>query len=337
MKAKLPAHLVDIHQIHWDAVQELGLAETQQVLVMNDLRGRVRVQTDGQVKTARDCVVAFLLGADEIGFSTAPLITLGCIMMRVCHLNTCPVGVATQDAELRKKFIGKPEYVVNFFTLLAEEIRELMAKLGYRTVEEMVRAVERLDMEPAVDHWKAKGIDLSSLLYKPETDDCTAIHHVTKQDHGLETALDYKMIELAKSALQNKKPVKMDLTVRNVNRTIGAILSSEVSRAFEADGLPADTIHCKLNGVGRPKASARSWRPGITLELEGDAKAASCSSKGPSGGRVIVYPPKISSFKAEENMIVGNVVLYGAVKAATFFPRNGRRTFRGLATARALL
>ena len=248
---------------------ELGLAETQQVLVMNDLRGRVRVQTDGQVKTARDCIVAFLLGADEIGFSTAPLITLGCIMMRVCHLNTCPVGVATQDVELRKKFTGKPEYVVNFFTLLAEEIRELMAKLGYRTVEEMVGHVERLDMEPAVGHWKAKGVDLSSLLYKPETDDCTAIHHVTKQDHGLETALDYKMIELAKSALQNKKPVKIDLTVRNVNRTIGAILSSEVSRAFEADGLPADTHSLQIEWIGRSKVSARSWR----LVLRSNLKA----------------------------------------------------------------
>jgi glutamate synthase domain-containing protein 2/glutamate synthase domain-containing protein 1/glutamate synthase domain-containing protein 3 len=295
---------------------ELGLAETQQVLVMNDLRGRIRVQTDGQVKTARDCMVAFLLGADEIGFSTAPLVTLGCIMMRVCHLNTCPVGIATQDAELRKKFTGKPEYVVNFFTLLAEEIRELMAKLGVKTIEEIVGHAEKLDMEPAVDHWKAKGVDLSGLLYRPDTDGNVAIHHVTKQDHGLETALDYKMIALAKSALQSKKPVKMELAIKNVNRTVGAILSSEVSRAFEAEGLPADTIHCKLNGSAGQSFGA-FLAPGITLELEGDGN--DYVGKGLSGGRIVVYPPKVSTFVAEENMIVGNVVLYGAIKGDAFF------------------
>ncbi len=295
---------------------ELGLAETQQVLVMNDLRGRIRVQTDGQMKTARDCVIAFLLGADEIGFSTAPLITLGCIMMRVCHLNTCPVGVATQDAELRKKFIGKPEYVVNFFTLLAEEIRELLAKLGVRSIDEIVGHVEKLEMEPAVDHWKAKGVDLSAILYKPETTARTEIRHTSKQDHGLEKMLDYKILEKAKPAIDSKKAVKIEFPIKNVDRTVGAILSSEVSRKYEAEGLPADTIHCKLTGSAGQSFGA-FLAPGITLELEGDAN--DYVGKGLSGGRVIVYPPKNVTFKAEENMIVGNVVLYGAIKGEAFF------------------
>jgi glutamate synthase domain-containing protein 2 len=186
---------------------ELGLAETQQVLVMNDLRGRIRVQTDGQMKTARDCVIAFLLGADELGFSTAPLIASGCIMMRVCHLNTCPVGVATQDPELRKKFPGKPEHVVNFFTFLAEEIRELMAKMGFRTIDEMIGHVDRLEMEPAVDHWKAKGLDLTKILHKPDVPANVAIRHVERQDHGLDKALDNQIIKDAKDAIENQKPV----------------------------------------------------------------------------------------------------------------------------------
>ncbi|MCG3206122.1 MAG: Ferredoxin-dependent glutamate synthase 1 [Elusimicrobia bacterium] len=295
---------------------ELGLAETQQVLVMNDLRGRIRVQTDGQMKTARDCVIAFLLGADEIGFSTAPLITLGCVMMRVCHLNTCPVGVATQDPDLRKKFTGKPEYVVNFFTLLAEEIRELLAKLGVRSVDEIVGHVERLEMEPAVDHWKAKGVDLSSILFKPKIEPPVSIRHTTTQDHGLEKVLDYKLIEKAKPALEKKSPVKIEMPINNVDRTVGAILSSEVSRKFEAEGLADGTIHCKLKGSAGQSFGA-FLAPGITLELEGDAN--DYVGKGLSGGRVIVYPSKQSVFAAEENMIVGNVVLYGAIKGEAFF------------------
>ncbi len=295
---------------------ELGLAETQQVLVLNDLRGRIRVQTDGQIKTARDCMVAFLLGADEIGFSTAPLITLGCVMMRVCHLNTCPVGVATQDVELRKKFIGKPEYVVNYFTLLAEEIRELLAKLGAKSVDDIIGHVDRLEMEPAVDHWKAKGVDVSSILMKPEGCDGIAIRHVTTQDHGLEKVLDYKLIEKAKPALDSKTPVKFETSVHNTDRTVGAILSSEVSRKYEAEGLKDETIHIKLNGSAGQSFGA-FLAPGITLELEGDAN--DYVGKGISGGRVIVYPPKQSSFVPEDNMIVGNVVLYGAVKGEAFF------------------
>lgn len=295
---------------------ELGLAETQQVLVMNDLRGRIRVQTDGQMKTARDCVIGFLLGADELGFSTAPLIASGCIMMRVCHLNTCPVGVATQDPELRKKFPGKPEHVVNFFTFLAEEIRELMAKMGYRTVDEMIGHVDRLEMEPAVDHWKAKGVDLSAILHKPQFATETSLRCTSKQDHGIETALDYKLIEKAKDALENKKPVKIEMAVKNTNRAIGTILSSEVSRQHEAEGLPDNTIHCKFTGSAGQSLGA--WLAhGVTLELEGDAN--DYVGKGLSGGRIIIYPPKESKFVAEENMIIGNVSLYGAVEGEAFF------------------
>jgi len=295
---------------------ELGLAETQQVLVMNDLRGRIRVQTDGQLKTARDCMIAFLLGADELGFSTAPLIASGCIMMRVCHLNTCPVGVATQDPELRKKFTGKPEYVVNFFVMLAEEIRELMAKMGFRTVDEMIGHVERLEMEPAVDHWKARGVDLSAILYKPKISDSVAIRCVTKQDHGIESALDYKLIKQAKAALEHKKPVTIESPIANTNRAVGAILSSEVSLKYEAEGLPEGTIHCRFKGSAGQSFGA--WlAPGITLELEGDAN--DYVGKGLSGGNVIIYPPKQASFVPEQNMVIGNVALYGATKGSAFF------------------
>jgi glutamate synthase domain-containing protein 2/glutamate synthase domain-containing protein 3 len=303
---------------------ELGLAETQQVLVMNDLRGRIRVQTDGQLKSARDVVVAFLLGADEVGFSTAPLIASGCIMMRVCHLNTCPVGIATQDLELRKKFPGKPEHVVNFFTLLANEIREWMAKIGFRTVEEMIGRVDRLEMEPAVDHWKAKGVDLSAILYKPAVDNAIPIRCVTTQDHGLSKSLDYKIIEQAKPALENKKPVKIELPINNVNRAVGAILSSEISLRYEAEGLPADTIHCKFKGSAGQSFGA--WlAPGVTLELEGDTN--DYVGKGLSGGRIVVYPPKEATYVPEENIIVGNVALYGAVKGEAYFRGMGGERF----------
>ncbi len=295
---------------------ELGLSETQQVLVMNDLRGRIRVQTDGQLKTARDCVTAFLLGADELGFSTAPLITLGCIMMRVCHTNTCPVGVATQDPELRKNFTGKPEYVVNYFTMLAEEIRELMAKMGFRTVSEMVGHVERLEMEPAVDHWKAKGVDISNLLYKPRVDDTVPIRCVTTQDHGISGSLDYQLIKEAAPALERKTPVSIESSIRNINRTVGAILSSEVSLKYGSEGLPKDTIYCRFKGSAGQSFGA--WlAPGITLELEGDAN--DYAGKGLSGGRIIIYPPKESTFVPEENIVVGNVVLYGATSGEAFF------------------
>jgi len=295
---------------------ELGLSETQQILVMNDLRGRIRVQTDGQMKTARDVAIAFLLGADEVGFSTVPLVALGCIMMRVCHTNTCPVGVATQDPELRKNFTGKPEHVVNYFTMLAEDLRELMAKLGFRTVAEMIGHAERLEMEPAVDHWKAKGVDVSSILYKPPVEPAIAVRCVSAQDHGLSTALDYKLIAEARPALESKTPVKINVPVRNIHRAVGAILSNEVSLKYGSRGLPKDTIYVKLTGSAGQSLGA--WlASGITLELEGDAN--DYVGKGLSGGRIIVYPPRVSTFVAEENIVVGNVVLYGATEGEAFF------------------
>ncbi|MCB4756398.1 MAG: glutamate synthase large subunit [Elusimicrobia bacterium] len=295
---------------------ELGLSETQQVLVLNDLRGRIRVQTDGQMKTARDCLMAFLLGADEIGFSIVPLISLGCIMMRVCHTNTCPVGVATQDPELRKNFKGKPDYVVNFFTMLAEEIRELMARMGFRTVEELIGRSEHIEMAPAVDHWKARGVDVSSILYRPKTEEPLPIRCVTKQEHNLNTALDYVLIREAKAAFESQAPVRIESAIRNLNRAVGAILSSEVSLKFGSRGLPDETIHCRFKGSAGQSFGA--WlAPGITLELEGDAN--DYVGKGLSGGRITVYPPKESPFVPEENVIVGNVVLYGATSGEAFF------------------
>ncbi len=303
---------------------ELGLSETQQVLVMNDLRGKIRVQTDGQIKTARDAVVAFLLGADEIGFSTMPLVATGCIMMRVCHLNTCPVGVATQDPELRKKFPGKPEHVVNYFTFLAEEIRELMAKMGFRKVEEMIGRSDRLETDPAVDHWKAKGVDVSAILYKPTVKDATDIRWVSNKEHDLSKALDYDLIRKAQVALEKKTPVKIDVEVRNLDRAVGAILSSEVSKRWEEAGLPADTIHVKLTGSAGQSFGA--WlAPGVTLELEGVAN--DYIGKGLSGGRVIVYPSKKATYVAEENIVIGNVALYGAVKGEAFFRGMGGERF----------
>jgi len=303
---------------------ELGLAETQQVLVLNDLRGRIRVQTDGQIKTARDAAVAFLLGADEIGFATAPLIASGCIMMRVCHLNTCPVGVATQDPELRKKFPGKPEHVVNYFTFLAEELRELMSRMGFRTIDEMIGRVDSLEMDPAVDHWKAKGVDISAMLYRPKVSDKIAIRCVTTQDHALSTSLDYDLIKKAKVALEKGTPVRIESKVYNVNRAVGAILSSEVSKKWEAKGLPDDAIHIKFNGSAGQSFGA--WlAPGVTLELEGEAN--DYIGKGCSGGRIIVYPPKSATFIPEENMVIGNVALYGAVTGEAYFRGMGGERF----------
>ncbi len=295
---------------------ELGLSETQQVLVMNDLRGRIRVQTDGQIKTARDCVIAFLLGADEIGLSTAPLISLGCIMMRVCHNNTCPVGVATQDPELRKKFRGKPEYVVNYFTMLAEEIREIMAKLGFKTVDEMIGHTEKLEMEPAINHWKAKGLDLSALLYKSKSDPSVPLRCVEKQKHALEQAIDWKLIELSKPAFESGEKIFHEFEISNKNRTVGGILSNAISKKFGSKGLSGDTIHFKFKGSAGQSFGA--WlAPGVTLELEGDSN--DYVGKGLSGGRLVIYPPKESGFVAEENILIGNVVLYGAVQGEAFF------------------
>ena len=295
---------------------ELGLAETQQTLVLNKLRDRIVVQVDGQLKTGRDVVIATLLGAEEFGFATAPLVVMGCVMMRVCHLDTCPVGIATQNPLLREKFAGQAEHVVNFFRFIAEEVRELMASLGFRTLEEMVGRSDLLDMRRAVDHWKAQGLDFSAILYRPDVDDSVATHCVTTQDHGLEAALDNDLIARAQPALLRGEHVSIESAVRNVNRTVGTMLGSELTRRYGFSGLPDDTIEIRFNGSAGQSFGA--FVPsGITLRLEGDAN--DYVGKGLSGGKIIVFPPKDASFVAEENIIVGNTVLYGATSGAAFF------------------
>jgi glutamate synthase domain-containing protein 2/glutamate synthase domain-containing protein 1/glutamate synthase domain-containing protein 3 len=295
---------------------EIGLAETQQTLVANNLRGRIRVQTDGQLKTGRDVVVAALLGAEEFGFSTAPLIALGCIMMRVCHLNTCPVGIATQDPRLRKKFEGAPEHVERFFRFIAEDVRRHMAHLGFRTMGEMIGRVDRLETRRAIDHWKAKGIDLSAILHRPWVDSSVPLRAIEKQDHGITNVLDLKLIELCKPALEERKPVFLELPICNANLTTGTMLGSEVTRRHGADGLPDNTIQIRFTGSAGQSFGAFLPR-GITLTLQGDAN--DYIGKGLSGGRLIVYPPPGSTFIPEENIIVGNVVLYGATAGEAFF------------------
>jgi glutamate synthase domain-containing protein 3 len=294
---------------------ELGLAETQQVLLLNDLRGRIKVQTDGKLQTGRDVVIAALLGAEEFGFATMPLITMGCIMMRKCHLNTCSVGIATQDPVLRARFRGQPEHVVNFFFFIAEQVRQHMARLGFRTVDEMVGRVDKIDAAIAHDHWKAKGIDLSSILYAPTVPSRVARRKVQAQDHGLDAALDHALIEKAAPALEAGTPVKATFAIRNVNRTVGAMLGGEIARRYGSAGLPDETIHFKFNGSAGQSFGA--FVPnGVTLELEGDAN--DYLGKGLSGGRIIVYPPKTSSSLPEESILVGNVVLYGATSGEAF-------------------
>jgi glutamate synthase domain-containing protein 2/glutamate synthase domain-containing protein 3 len=295
---------------------ELGLAETQQVLVMNDLRGRIRVQTDGKLQTGRDVTIAALLGAEEFGFSTAPLVAMGCIMMRKCHLNTCPVGVATQDPVLRAKFQGQPENVINFFFFIAEQVRELMAKLGFRKFEDMVGRVDMLNMRAAIDHWKARGLDFSSILYNPEVPSRIARRCVQAQDHGLSQALDYQLIGHAKDAIENKTPVEIKLPIRNVHRTVGAMLSGEIARRYGSEGLPDGTIRFEFTGSAGQSFGAFLAK-GVTLKLEGDAN--DYVGKGLSGGRLIVYPPRQSTFLPEENILIGNVVLYGATSGEAFF------------------
>jgi len=295
---------------------ELGLAETQQVLVMNDLRGRIVVQTDGQLKTGRDVAIAALLGAEEFGFSTAPLVASGCIMMRKCHLNTCPVGVATQDPVLRKKFSGKPEHVINFFFYIAEELREIMAELGFRTVPDMVGHSELLDMQDAIDHWKARGLDLSNILYKPDVPKRIATHCITTQDHGLEKVLDVQLIEECRGALGHQAPVELNLAIRNTDRTVGAMLSGEIARRYGNAGLPEDTIRIKFTGSAGQSFGAFLAK-GITLTLEGDAN--DYVGKGLSGGRLVIYPPKEATFVPEDNVLIGNTVLYGATGGEAYF------------------
>jgi glutamate synthase domain-containing protein 3 len=294
---------------------ELGLAETQQVLLLNDLRGRIKVQTDGKLQTGRDVVIAALLGAEEFGFATTPLIAMGCIMMRKCHLNTCSVGIATQDPILRARFTGQPEHVINFFFFIAEQIREHMAKLGFRTVDEMVGRVDKIEASLADAHWKAKGIDLSSILYAPTVPSRVARRKIQAQDHGLDQALDHALISKAAPALESKTPVTGSFAIRNVHRTVGGMLGGEIARRYGSAGLPDNTIRFKFEGSAGQSFGA--FVPsGVTLELEGDSN--DYVGKGLSGGRIIAYPPKTSFFLPEESILVGNVVLYGATSGEAF-------------------
>ena len=302
---------------HAGSPWEIGLAETHQTLVLNRLRGRICVQADGGMRTGRDVAIAALLGADEVGFATAPLIVEGCVMMRKCHLNTCPVGVATQDPELRKRFTGKAEHLVNYFFFVAEEVRQLMAKLGFRTFEEMVGQSDYLDMAKAVNHWKAQGLDFSRVLYKPEAAEGVAIHNCEAQDHGLDKALDQLLIKQAEPALEKGDAVQIEIGVQNFNRTLGTMLSGRVAEKYGHAGLPDETIHIKAQGtVGQ---SCGAWlAKGVTLELAGEGN--DYVGKGLSGGRIAIYPPPTSAIgKAEENIIVGNTVLYGAISGECYF------------------
>ena len=303
---------------------ELGVAETHQTLVMNNLRSRVVLQTDGQIKTGRDVAIAALLGAEEFGFATAPLVTLGCIMMRKCHLNTCPVGIATQDKELRKKFKGQPEHVVNYLFMVAKDLRGIMAELGFKKIEDMIGRVDCLESDIAIDHWKRSGLDFSNILQPAEKIfKDTEVFNTRKQDHGLDKALDNVLIEKSKAAIEKGEKVNIEEDIININRVVGTMLSNEVSKVWEAEGLPEDTINIKLNGSAGQSLAA--WLvKGITMTLEGDAN--DFVGKGLSGGKLIIYPPKDSSFKAEENVLLGNVALYGATA--------GEAYFRGIAAER---
>ena len=295
---------------------ELGLAETHQTLVLNNLRSRIVVETDGQLKTGRDVIVAALLGAEEFGFATAPLVSLGCIMMRVCHLNTCPVGVATQNPELRKNFTGDPQHAVNFMKFVAQEVRELMAALGFRTINEMIGRTDRLEARKAVEHWKAKGLDFSKILYQPEAGPEVGRYCQMAQDHGIDKSLDMtQLLEICKPALERKEKVRASLPVRNVNRVVGTITGSELTRRFGPEGLPEDTIQIAFKGSAGQSFGAFMPK-GMTFTLEGDAN--DYFGKGLSGGKLILFPPAASTFVAEENMIVGNVCLYGATSGDVF-------------------
>ncbi|HJX45405.1 MAG TPA: glutamate synthase large subunit, partial [Geodermatophilus sp.] len=300
---------------HAGSPWELGLAETQQTLLANGLRDRIVVQVDGQMKTGRDVVIAMLLGAEEYGFATAPLVVSGCIMMRVCHLDTCPVGVATQNPELRKRFTGRPEFVVTYFEFLAEQVRQYLAELGFRSVEEAVGRVELLDTRTAVDHWKARGLDLSRMLALPELPEGTPRRAVRTQDHGLDVALDQTLIALCEGALLDARPVRLELPVRNVNRTVGTMLGSMVTRRFGGQGLPDDTIDLTFTGSAGQSFGAFVPR-GVTMRLLGDAN--DYVGKGLSGGRIVVRPAREATFAAEDNVIAGNTLLYGATAGSLF-------------------
>jgi len=295
---------------------EIGLAETHQTLVLNKLRGRIAVQVDGGLRTGRDVIIGALLGADEFGFATAPLIVSGCLMMRKCHLNTCPVGVATQDPELRKRFTGQPEHVVNYFFMIAEDVRRWMAKLGFRNFDEMVGRSDKLDMQRAISHWKTEGLDFSRIFYKPDVDNGTAVYHCEHQEHGLEQALDHVLIAEAKPALESGKAVVINTLICNVNRTFGTMLSGEVAKRYGHKGLPEDTIAIHVKGTAGQSFGA-FLAQGISIELEGEGN--DYVGKGMSGGRIAIFPPKECPIIPEENIIVGNTVLYGAISGECYF------------------
>jgi glutamate synthase (NADPH/NADH) large chain len=296
---------------------ELGLAETQQTLVLNRLRSRIAVQVDGQMKTGRDVVIGAMLGADEFGFATAPLVAEGCIMMRKCHLNTCPVGIATQDPVLRKKFAGKPEYVVNFLFFVAEEARELMAKLGIRKLDELIGRSDLLDMKKSIEHWKAKGLDFSRIFHQPAVGPEVSRFRCEGQDHGLDKALDVRLIELAKDAIEGRSPVAIDIPIRNINRTVGTMLSGEIARRWGHDGLPASSpLQIRFAGSAGQSFGAFLSK-GVTLSIIGDTN--DYCGKGLSGGRIIVQPSPKFRGEPAQNIITGNVVLYGAISGEAYF------------------
>ena len=295
---------------------ELGLAEAHQTLVLNNLRSRIYVEADGQLKTGRDVAIAALLGAEEFGFATAPLVSLGCIMMRVCHLNTCPVGVATQDPRLRARFAGSADNVVNFMKFVAQELREIMAKLGFRKLEDMVGRTDKLFPWKAIEHWKARGLDFTPILHQPEMGADVGRFRSQDQDHGLEKSLDVtKLLDICKPAIERGEKVRAELPIHNVNRVVGTITGSEITKKHGPNGLPEDTVQLKFNGSAGQSFGAFIPR-GMTLELEGDAN--DYLGKGLSGGKIIVYPPKNSTFVAEDNIIIGNVALYGATAGEIF-------------------
>jgi glutamate synthase (NADPH/NADH) large chain len=301
---------------HAGSPWEIGLAETHQTLVINRLRGRISVQVDGGIRSGRDVVVGALLGADEFGFSTAPLIAAGCIMMRKCHLNTCPVGIATQDPVLRKRFKGQPEHVINYFFFVAEEVREIMAALGYRRFDEMIGQMQMLDRRKLVEHWKAKGLDFSRLFNKPEAKPGTNIFKCEPQDHKIHEILDRKLIAESQAALDRGAPVRLQTAIRNTDRAVGGMLSGEVAKRYGHAGLPDGTIHVRLTGTAGQSFGAWLAR-GVTFELEGDAN--DYVGKGLSGGRIVIRPPADSGIVPEESIIVGNTVLYGAIAGECYF------------------
>ena len=294
---------------------EIGLAETQQTLVLNQLRGKIRIQVDGQLRTGRDVVIAALLGAEEFGFGTLALVAMGCVMMRKCHLNTCPVGVATQDPQLRSRFRGKPEHLITAMRFIARDTRQIMAQMGFRTVDEMIGRANRIDASRAIRHWKARGLDFSAILQMPEEISGADFRQVTVQEHDFSGALDPELIKAAAPALERQSPVSLSRKIRNCNRTVGTMLSAEVIRRYGTAGLPPDTIHCKFSGSAGQSFGA-FLAPGVTCTLSGDAN--DYLGKGLSGGRIILYPPRGVRYRAQNNIITGNVTLFGATSGEVF-------------------